>query len=553
MPRNQQISKKSSTATTLLALLRPEKTDPLFIQHMKKASEFEQKTNLIASFLLKLWVPKKPDETTNFLPNYQPNSTSKTSTLTTVNINTQPIHHTSAEAMSQQFTQGNAQNFGALIFLNLILSGEFNPSTWGIACSPTSHAPFFTQKLSSFWRDLNATSTEPLFNLSRGINIELSRMIQYFQKKYPSWFSKFSNINNNTLFLNEIMEVSVRIYLTPEHLIKLIISDILTDETDAVYFGFYVSNKIKYFKNSFPSMLSKDQKIAWNNTLQQQGPHYVHHYCTDLTHYQRYQTTSTQDMCEAPWYSEYYNNIVHIKAIELAIPNMDCIHLLNDIQHTLLTRTHLINTLSYCMQRIDQHWAALMEDADYFLWSILEIISIRLSPHNGILFNSSHPNYLHVLLKGIEFNKNNIAILLLNQVQDCFNVPIPPDYNWLSNEHPELIGHSILYMACNYNNKIITRFLFSNGAHLLPEEQSPAYTTMLSASSEQAPLAHTATHQTSVQRRNRYSLYESELNIRPHASSPNPLHHQPHTNEDEEPSIGLRRQLSTTFTHSENT
>ena len=283
-----------SGAATFLAFTDRSRVLPSFrIQPAEPLSSFEGQANLFASVLLALWVPVQPDERTNFLPHYQ-RIPSKNHSLSEVDLGESagPVTQINPDLLTPLWAQAKTQNLGALLFLNCLMSRNFDRDTIGIMISPTTGNPFFTQKLSSFWFDFFQYPKDR-YLLSHTLTDNLSYILDQFSQTNQDWWQGTGlyakgNQSDENLLVYSAFECIFRVCLTPDSLIKYMIKTIFGENSNTYAFENHVTAKVNDVRCAITACFTPEQKTAWQTTIRTKGFYYFEAYQNVLSDFQLY-------------------------------------------------------------------------------------------------------------------------------------------------------------------------------------------------------------------------------------------------------------------------
>ena len=431
------------------------------------------KANLCASYLLKLLIPTQPGEPLNFLPHYQPTPNKTGLELTELHLGNSavPYHQEDPLNLNHPFSHKRTQNLGALIGLNLFMSSDFNQKSLGLVSSPTTGNLFFTQKLSSFWSDY-FNKTAPLHLFSSDLNTTMEKSIALFCSENEDWWAA-TGIQSDpeeiqSTMIYEWLEVALRLYLTPDPFLQLIVETIVGDEPNAVEFNRYVLKQLNHFRQHFFSILSSAQEETWHEMIQDNGLLYYKRYLNEISTYHLYDSGQMNPLL----FREVQELILH-RAMLLGIPSLDDPRILSHIEYSL-RRSVLIVAFNYLLQRMDSHWPQFNDNPDYFLWSVMENITDGLADPTGCFIERRGQYHCYFFLKSIEFHKNHTARFFIQDIPHAqhsahVNQPFPRELCFLE-EHEAMVDHSLLHFALQKKNPLAVNLLCSKGAKLLPHE-----------------------------------------------------------------------------------
>ena len=443
-------------------------------QPKQSPSAFHQQTNLFASMLLRLWTPKKEEEDRNFIPHYQPCPIEGFRRLTELDLppSSAPFHHYSPMLIQHYFLVKDARNLGALSFLNALMCGSFQSRSLGIVNSPKTQTLYFTQKLSVFWFDFFNHSSEPQPLSHTFFDHKLQGFTQGDDQK-SWWDDVLSNgelsqspiIDLRDLFLNEMFETALRIYVTPLPLLQDMINRVLGQYALTGQFSLYFFNKIEQFKKDFIALLYIDEQIEWLDYIQEHGFDVFNRYAATLTRF---------SIMGKTYDSNYFFGLMLTHAASLKILNLIGYFSLDVI--TPLSFDNKAIIFDYLIKQADHDWDILVQNPACKVWDTLDELAKTLSTNTewqrqtvGLCSLAIYCLPL-ILMKSIQFRKTNLAIFFLVQKPEWINWPIFQTSHLLLSDDQVWLDHSLLYLAQQLGNTVMANLLISGGAQLLESE-----------------------------------------------------------------------------------
>jgi len=470
---------KGPTAT-FKALLYNDYSQTLPEYKQQQSSFFNKKTNLFAMTLIRLWTSTQEQEIGNFIPHYRVDH-NQDITNSTLLKKVVPYYQSSAKEMHQQFIDGRAQNLGALTILNLLMSSKLTSNSLGIAKSPVSQRPVFTQKLCTFWQDyFEAANTIHLFNRSSVFEQKLLGFTR--NNKYLHWWSSVVNPQNNSsntnpiilqrLFLKEMFEVALRICVTPECILEKIANNILGENELSTPFISYFFKKIRQFREQFFSLMSQAEIQLWFEFIKEHG----------LLAFQLYQT----DLAQFKIMDHLIINDVSIKVPEWLMVNATLLNIpqLTHCYSMAVIRGYSIESkgllFGYLMGHIRLNWQVVATNSADEAWDFID--QLVQGYHAELQLNQSKLNFSqddllflrYLAMKSIQLGKNELStFLVLQNPQLTQEIILKSDYIILGDE--QWIRHSLIYIAQQANNAFMASFFKEMGANLLHHEQAPFF------------------------------------------------------------------------------
>lgn len=435
------------------------------------------KTNLLAFALLQLWTPKKQNETENFIPCYELEDYTDILKLREHHLtdSVYAFHQFSWVKINNYFSHGLAQNLGALTLLNLLMSSKCSSSSLGIAISPVTSDYLFTQKFCSFWLDyFNSDSQFDLFS-QRSFDQQLNGFIQLEHKTW--WNNVLRNKNGSSMsvkpiFLNEIFETALRIYLTPTYFLEEIASKILDKDHTKNNFKLYFFNKIERFKQNFDSLLSPEEQQNWHDYIHKNGSLCLHSYLRALPQFRIEGDITFQYACPK------ISSLMYIHAMRLKIPNL--MPYLSSFAFEKYLLGDVVVCFIYCIEEIKREWEIIGMLPEHDAWRLLEKLVMILEDNRDnyeitMNFSKDTESFLHYfVMKCILLQKNNIAGFLLQEFKTLINLPILPSLYLMEEEHVWL-NHSPAQIAQQVGNYSITDFLAEQNINAKDRPMSPSF------------------------------------------------------------------------------
>jgi hypothetical protein len=481
MKQVHHASSRAPSTTTFLYTHQRQKTHQPYRDTSLDRHPLKAKTNLFASYLLKLWVPSSLGECNNFLPHYQPSQLFQgidfsvlDVTETDLGSSPKPYQHVDPKIINEQWQKTFVPNLGALFFLNAFMLGKMTPCSLGLVQSPLSGKYFFTQKASSlFWSDYFKGVEFDFFK--QPLSQTISDLSHQLVRSQPQWWAEIgftseheegvTHVSFETdLFLKEMMVVLLRILLTPDQLITVLFKSIFgTPNSESDAFLHYFQTKLKALQSNVTTLLYEEQIMRWQRFKKENGKQHYDRYLFDLSNYCLYKRQQVNKMF---FYTRLMETLFS-KAISL---NLSYVIDKNTLDGVHLFEHHdtFLQLLGYVLNRIKVHANDLQSDATYFLWDILEVIGQKLAVTALQLRYNKVPNlFYHLLFTSIFFGKNDTAMLLFRQLPQLDSI-VQDD--WIAQYHPSWAGHSLLYVALQ-TNQYFANYLISQGAVLLSHEQ----------------------------------------------------------------------------------
>lgn len=483
MTKRQKKTSPRGAVATLLARQGPNLLETLAEFKFTPSSKpipklFHNKTNLFASTLIRLWTPQKEGEVDNFTPHYIPDITQGSLEWKELNLppNAAAFHRYPAELMQGYFSVGAAQNLGSLTVLNLLMGSKLQSDSLGIVESPKTQALYFTQKLSSFWHDyFNTSDTTNLFD-TRSFDEKLEHFTQ--KATHQCWWDEALNRSIvsgdanemlRALFLNEMFETALRIHITPTRLLQEIANETLGQDDETAPFCAYFFDKIERFNADFETLLNRGERQERLNYIEQHGRDTYTRYAMTLATFRTREEFPFNDI-----YLISASASMLVNAMSLNIPDLltDCS--VDVIRFLLLEEK--VAFFVYVMNQFDHYWPALARRPEHYAWIVLSCLATALntqlqSQNMTLALCSNSTSFLqNLLIKSIQFKKQEIAFFLLSQKQDVVHQPIQQSAHLLP-EDQQWLDHSFLYFSKHHQNETIVGVLKSMGAQLLVSEQ----------------------------------------------------------------------------------
>ncbi len=494
----------SSNAKTFVMLnvdAREEPEEEFCFKPIKR-SELQDKANVLASYLLKLFLPTSSEETTNFLPVYQISSTSSR-TLTDLEAHNHSQNYLGCAPAKIQpfFAQNFAQNLGGLLFLNVLFSGSLKEKSLGIATSPRTDNPFFVQKLSSFWSDYFKPE-HPFFIFDENLTQNISTLMQSLASTQLPWWHATGIFHQKHLFFYECFDVAIRVYLTPVEFIKAIADSILDMYEESAKFIHYLQNKINNFKQQFFRVLSQlpaAQQQGWKDMLQKHGLSNYEQYRLELSNFKMHKSSTLH-----PYIFMQTQEAMLVQAMNLGIPDLYQPRFCDPLK-TVLKQEHRSAIAAYLFKQETLHQQLL--DPNHGLWPSLENLASKIKA-------SFKPLALTIpaqlLIHCIVYQKNNLAKLIIDNIVGI-EAPVPIRTLWplvsFSPTHEQWLTHSLLFIALQSKNNDIANYLRQKQAKLLIDEKES--TLLIQTSSENSSHLVTCSIHKKRRRERAYSYHET--------------------------------------------
>jgi hypothetical protein len=391
-------------------------TLPEFMPPPKKSpTSFQLKTNMFALHLMRLWTPKTEETGGSFIPNYQACFVEGTRRIKEIDLppKVTSFDKASPELFQAYFSSGDARNLGAITFLNLLMSGDFQSQSLGVVERPDTGAHYFTQKLSFFWQDyfngptpLRLFSVAPFEHKLKGFSRE---------KTHKAWWDVALGSSGNSfraLFLNEIFETALRIYLTPMQLLNEIGHQVLGQDALRPPFQRYVLEQISFFKKNFRTLFHLEEQMDWIDFLDSHGEDRLTRYTAELLDFHANGNRIIPTTQAGPLQAS-----ILISAIQLTTPNL-INHFSLDVIH-YLSYTNKLVCMTYLVDEAHRDLGAFIgHDA---IWDVMDELAKTLNfniefNENPIVLLLKSTDYLSLLvLKSTQLEKQHLASFLNSQ------------------------------------------------------------------------------------------------------------------------------------------
>lgn len=473
---------KARTGSAIRSTLADFKFTPLSV----KSDMVRDKANLFAHALIQLWTSKKSNEETNFIACYELSLSKTIPQLSECNLppTVDDFHLISATLINQYyFSRGVAQNLGTLTLLNLLMGSSLSSSSLGLAMSPATGHYFFTQKFSPFWLDYFTSDRECDLFSSPNFNQKLDGFIE---PKHALWWDVAlknktgSRISTRELFLNEMYETALRIYLTPDLLLDEIIHKIFGQDTDQTQHNFkvYFFNKINRFKQQFLSFFSTDEIKSWHDFIDQKSTPFFYAFSEDLHQIKIAGKLTFRHI------SPQTASLIHINAMSLKIPRIMPHYLARVVEN--YSYNEAASCLSYSMIEVRRDWSVISmqfhADAWLLLNKLTSILENKRDDYDSqIKFDNQTLAFLpSFLAKSIQFHENNIACFFISEIE-------------LNGTE---LNDALLAVAHKFNNRFMISFLNNLNARALVTEtevpSSPSFFRQRERSISDEKLSHTS-------------------------------------------------------------
>jgi hypothetical protein len=469
----KNLPKYSSSAATLVALLPANRgvTHPEYAAKANVRSLLPLRANILAMKLIGLWIPKHPRELDNFIPRYFFSSTTSQVSLSFKHrrVDANPFYNTPSTQMQEYFKNQKVQNLGALAFLNLFLEGGINSQHLAVALSPDTEIPYFTQRVCGFWRGYFKGDTL----LNTASSTELTKFI--YNGKYTRWWDKVTaDIKGEdeiySLFLEEIFIIVLRVFVTPNCLIKEMADETIGFSAEAKAFTQYLIAKKENVVNDFIRQLSglNQQKLE---AFRDRFGHQIYlNYEDDIYNYVKKENPISQ--CNQ---AIDFNIQMFMNADRIGIPNLNDSKMIQYV--STMTVRDKSDAVSCVLEQMRLNWGFVGRFSNNALWDLADNFTLNLHTEmmeRGNIFAVGRVIMefsLYLLVKAIKYNKNNLAKFIIIQFPMLVNASISDSSYLLAEEQPYK-NKSVLFYTAEQGNTEIADFLKEQNSHTFATDKT---------------------------------------------------------------------------------
>jgi hypothetical protein len=471
-------NKNSNTNTFLYKKENAKLREPENKQRLKLQAE------IFFNILLRLVTPKAEPEMFNFILDYRTGKRElEKSSLTT---SLKPFHEIKPELIAEAFAQGNANNLGSILCLNMLTNTPFSIDTLLLAQSKKTKAFYFTQSVSPAWLYLFDNKISPISLETNSIHASLETLLHTFlESAHTDWWKKTGLlveydanffVNYANILLDEAQMTMFKLYLTPPVMIDYLLQYACTLSGEAFIeesFRQAIHHRLEQFKSMFLKVvvptLPLDKETFSIKFL---------NYLADIENFSVFPFAPFKYQLD-----EIDLFFIKTKILYFALdtPYLSDIFLQEVFNGILIFSGNYLDVMleKKSCDIENEQTNHIIEDKIYSFWFVLNKLSGHILVREQIYDSIPFSERLYCLLvKSMVEKYHNFSYLILKMLSstgDLLQASQYPLPQWLAEfYHPHWKGYGLLDIADTLDNQEIKDYLSSAGATKLITSNSSA-------------------------------------------------------------------------------